>query len=172
PLAGDSFRLVKAGSQYYVEVETEDTSQSPSTLAYQYFESNLEWDLATNTLKASAGAENPALIPSDVDEVTDLPGINLGDLDLFQVNGTGPYYLRSGVGADSLFEPVQVSIEISQNGDVALASTQNTGLERKAASFTLAEVSAFTSVENLDLGANSVDVPSGSTLYYEIGRAS
>lgn len=166
PLAGDSFRLVKAGSQYYVEVETEDTSQSPSTLTYQYFESNLEWDLATNTLKASAGAENAALIPSDVDEVTDLPGINLGDLDLFQVNGTGPYYLRSGVGADSLFEPVQVSIEISQNGDVALASTQNTGLERKAASFTLAEISAFTSVENLDLVANSVDVPPGSTLYY------
>src|SRR5690606_32691170 len=60
----------------------------------------------------------------------------------------------------------QVSIEINQNGDVALASTQNTGLERKAASFTLAEISAFTAVKNLDLGANSVDVPPGSTLYY------
>lgn len=165
PLAGDEFRLVKADDVYYVEVTTEDTSTSPSTVTQRYFRADIEWDLEDNSLVISAGTENIALSTASVADVSELPDIDLGQQSLFKSGASQHFYLQTDAD-NGLYRPVdKVSLKLDATGNVIQVNTEGLGLERKG-SFNDANLGEF-SVGKLDLDTHNVEVPFG-TLY--LGR--
>lgn len=156
----ESVRLVEHESRYYVELVTTDMTQTPPINNTEYFDANLEWHSANNSLTITAGPDSRALSGS-ITEVEKIPQKSLSDLNLVVGDTTGRYYLMYG---DS-YEPVTISIGIAQ-GHVSLSDTASLGMVREKAEFEEIDIDAFSQIEEMDLADHVLTGFDGRALYH------